>query len=67
MSYFNDVDYKLPAIQHQSYLFQNKYFSQELLSIERNQDKKISFLCFLIDYLILLTFLATNSLFTTEL
>jgi hypothetical protein len=42
MSDFNDVDYKLPDIQHQSYLFQNEYFSQELLPIEENQDRKVS-------------------------
>jgi hypothetical protein len=39
---FNDVDYKLSFIEHQSYLFQNEYFSQELLSIEENQDRKVS-------------------------
>jgi hypothetical protein len=46
MSDFNDINYELSSVQNQSYLFQNKYFEQELLLIEENQDRKVSFYSF---------------------
>ncbi len=46
MSDFNDINYELSFVQNQSYLFQNKYFEQELLFIKENQDKKMSFCSF---------------------
>jgi hypothetical protein len=46
MSDLNDINYELSFVQNQSYLFQNKYFEQELLFIEENQDRKVNFYSF---------------------
>ena len=37
-----NANYELPSIESQTYLFKNKYFSQELLSFEENKPRKVS-------------------------
>ena len=37
-----DANYELPSIEHQEYLFREKYFSQELLSYKENEERKVS-------------------------
>jgi hypothetical protein len=38
---YNDINYQLPAIENQQYLFKHRYFSQELLPYKENEDREV--------------------------
>jgi hypothetical protein len=39
---YEKSDYVLSSIENQSYLYKNKFFSQELLSFEENKERYVN-------------------------
>jgi hypothetical protein len=53
---YEKSDYVLSSIERQSYLYKNKFFSQELLSFEEDKERYVSFYLFILNYNVLLIF-----------